>query len=450
MATGNSGKAINSFTERTIDRLASAFDVAEHERRPLAFAFVTFFAVLASYFTIRPLREAMGASLPAGWLEGLFTVVFVAMVALVPVYGWVVSTLRRRDVLPAVYLFFMANLAAFWLMLSSDPKTVSPWLASAFFVWVSVYNLFIVSLFWSLMADRFSSDEAKRLFGVIAAGGTLGAFVAPTMVPWWLTIIETRHLPLISAAWLGLALVLAQRLIPAAEPTTSVTTVTKPVPTLAAVMEGATSVLTSPYLFQIALWILLANLVSTYFYLEQSRLVRETITDQAEKVRFFAWRDQLVAVATIAIQLVGTAAILKRFGLIAGLLALPAVCAGGLVWFWMAPTLTVVAAIMTIERIVAFGLSTPATKVLYTVVSPDEKYKAQNFVDTVVYRGGDAASGWLLKGLGTSGASIGGIVLVLLPLSAVWVWSSVRLAALHRDEQGAQQEAKISTAIKRA
>ena len=170
MAIDTNSEVIAKLGRQARDRVASTIDVAPQERRPLAFAFVTFFAVLASYFTIRPLREAMGAGLPAGWLEGLFTVVFVVMVALVPVYGWVVSTLRRRDVLPATYVFFIINLVVFWLLLGSDPKAVSPVLASAFFVWVSVYNLFIVSLFWSLMADRFSSDEAKRLFGVIAAG----------------------------------------------------------------------------------------------------------------------------------------------------------------------------------------------------------------------------------------------------------------------------------------
>jgi AAA family ATP:ADP antiporter len=416
--------------------LARLFDVAPHERLPLALAFATFFCVLASYFTVRPLREAMGAGLPKGWLEALFTLVFLAMVALVPVYGWVVSALKRRHVLPAVYAFFIANLLAFAVFLGPDPKAVSPWFASAFFIWVSVYNLFIVSLFWSVMSDRFSSEEGKRLFGIVSAGGTLGAFVAPAMVPVLLTVIDTRHLPLVSALWLAAALGMAwivsghrEEGAPAAQASAS-----KPPPTLKAVLDGASHVLASPYLGQIAIWVLLANLVSTFFYLEQSRLVAETFKDQADKVRFFAWRDQTVAIATMVIQFVGTAALLSRFGLASGLLALPITCAIGLLWFALVPTLTVVATIMTFERIVAFGLSTPASKVLYTVVTPDEKYKAQNFVDTVVYRGGDAASGWLIRGLG--GAGIGGILVVLLPLTGLWVWSSLTLGRMHREREG--------------
>lgn len=413
---------------------SSIINVAPHERLALVLAFATFFCVLASYFTVRPLREAMGAGLPKGWLEALFTAVFVTMVALVPVYGWVVTALKRRHVLPAVYSFFIANLIAFSVLLGLDPRSVPPWLASAFFIWVSVYNLFIVSLFWSLMADRFSSEEGKRLFGVISAGGTLGAFVAPALVSYLLQLIDTRHLPLVSAGWLAMALGMAHFVAREGSGRDSPED-SKPAPSLAAILDGATHVLRSPYLGQIAIWILLANLVSTYFYLEQSRLVSETIDGQADKVRFFAWRDQLVAIATIAIQLVGTAAILGRFGLVAGLLALPVTCALGLAWFWVSPTLTVVAAIMTVERIVTFGLSTPATKVLYTVVTPDEKYKAQNFVDTVVYRGGDAASGWLLKGLGNAGAGAGTILLVLLPLSGLWIWSSLKLGAMHRQRE---------------
>jgi ATP:ADP antiporter, AAA family len=214
------------------------------------------------------------------------------------------------------------------------------------------------------------------------------------------------------------------------------TTEAKPPATLAAIIEGATRVMQSPYLGQIALWILLANLVSTFFYLEQSRLVRETITDDVARVQFFASRDLIVSVATVVIQLFGTAKILSRFGLMPALVALPIVCIVGLMSIGIVPTLAVVAGIMAFERVTAFALAGPALRVLYTVVDPDEKYKAQNFIDTVVYRGGDAASGWMLGAFKAMGLSPGTMVLLILPLAAVWARSSLSLGKLHADKAG--------------
>ena len=186
--------------------LDTVFDINDGERHPLAWSFVMFFAVLASYFTVRPVREAMGASLPKGELGGLFFVVFMVMLALVPVFGAIATRLPRRWVLPVVYGFFIANLVAFSIFMRGG---ITPWLASAFFVWVSVYNLFVVSLFWSLMANCWSSEAGKRLFGVISAGGTLGALTGPVVAGSLVTEIGTQNLPLVSAGFLVLADVIA-------------------------------------------------------------------------------------------------------------------------------------------------------------------------------------------------------------------------------------------------
>lgn len=425
-------------TVTSSERAAKAIDVRPQEWASLGWSFAMFLAVLASYFTVRPVREMMGASLGKGELGQLFTVVFVVMVALIPLFGYVATRFARRHVLPAVYAFFIANLVAFAVGMNATPGAIPAWLAAMFFIWVSVYNLFVVSLFWSLMSDRWSSDEGKRLFGVIAAGGTVGALVGPLVAGQLVGVIGAANLPLVSAGFLGLALVASFKLSDAGHVTKS--GAEKSSATLAQIIEGATHVLKSPYLGRIALVILLANLVSTFFYLEQSRLVKATIADKTAQVEFFASRDLIVSVVTTLVQLLGTAAILKRFGLTAALAALPLVCIGGLLVIGTVPTLAVVSGVMAFERIVAFGLAGPAMRVLYTVVAPDEKYKAQNFIDTVVYRGGDAMSGWMFAAFGAMALSPWMMIALTLPFAVAWLWSCMGLGQMQEERAKAVGE----------
>ena len=414
--------------------MARVLDVRGDERVALGWSFVMFFCVLASYFTVRPVREMMGASLPKGELAQLFTVVFLVMLALVPLFGFVATRAPRRLVLPAVYAFFIANLVAFSVVMSGTTQagSVPPWLASAFFVWVSVYNLFVVSLFWSLMSDRWGSEEGKRLFGVISAGGTLGALAGPVVAGQLAGVIGAANLALVSAAFLGLAFVASFQLS-AQRPSTANALDDKPPVTLGLILEGATRVLRSPYLARIAIVILLANLVSTFFYLEQSRLVKATIAGSVAQVEFFASRDLIVSVVTALVQLFGTAAILRRFGLTAALAALPVVCIAGLLLIGALPTLAIVSGVMAFERITAFGLAGPAMRVLYTVVDPAEKYKAQNFIDTVVYRGGDALSGWMFGAFGALALSAGMTIGLTLPFAVAWLVSCLGLGRMQAE-----------------
>jgi AAA family ATP:ADP antiporter len=197
-------------------------------------------------------------------------------------------------------------------------------------------------------------------------------------------------------------------------------------------LAGAIAVWRSPYLFRIALWILVANLVSTLFYLEQARIVGETLADRTQRVQLFARLDLAVSIATILAQVFLTARVLERFGLTAAIATLPAFAALGLVGLALAPTLAVIVSILAIERALAFAISNPAMKVLYTVLEPEQKYKAQNFNDTVVFRAGDAASGWIFNSLAKSlGLSLGAIAGITLPLAAFWLLLSLRLGRGH-------------------
>lgn len=425
------------------DFLTRIVHVERSEIAALVLSFAYFFLVLAAYYIIRPVRDEMGVAVGRDHLEKLFIIVFFVMLAAVPVYGWVTSRFAKRLVVPVVYGFFILNLVAFWAILSGGGRTAA--IASVFFVWASVFNLFVVSIFWIVMSDLYDAGQAKRLYGFIAAGGTAGAMAGPIITQTFVRMIGPDRLLLVSAALLALALVAAmllRRIAPAHEQAAA-----NERPVGKHILAGAVRVWKSPYLFNIALWILLGNLVSTYFYLEQSRILGEVITDRTQRVELLARLDLAVSIMTILLQVFITGRMLERFGVGISAATLPTWCAVGLIALAISPTLFIIVSIMAVERAIAFSLASPAIKVLYTVVEPEEKYKAQNFIDTVVYRGGDAASGWIFNSLGkTLGFAGSTIALTAVPAALAWLWLSFSLGrqlsaqtAIHRPADGNQK-----------
>lgn len=403
------------------------------EAAALAASFIMFFALLSSYYIVRPVRDEMGVAAGKDILHHIFTVVFVVMLAAVPLFGWLASRFARRAVLPAVYLFFVLNLIGFWALLKSN--NAGPLAAAAFFVWASVFNLFVVSLFWSLMSELWSNSEAKRLFGFIGAGGTAGALAGPALTQWLAASLPVADLLLVSAVLLTLALIASIVVRQVHKGATG----DDRAPAGGGILDGASKILAAPYLGRIALYVFLANIVGTFFYLEQSRLVGATIATSAERVQFFASRDLIVGVATLCIQMFGTARIIERFGVTTGLIALPLTATAGTLALAYDPVLAVAGAVLVAERVIAFALSNPAVKIMYTLTSTDEKYKVQNVIDTVVYRGGDAVSGWVFAGI-SGGVGFASLVtaLVALPVAALWIWTARGLGAAHYD-RGSQE-----------
>jgi ATP:ADP antiporter, AAA family len=394
----------------------------------LIWSAVYFFCVLAAYFIVRPIREEMGVHVGPDGLNILFTVVFFVMLAAVPLFGWLATRFPRSAVVPVVYGFFIANLLLFWVLFQAE--TTAAWLAGAFFVWVSVFNLFVVSLFWSLMSDKWSSDQAKRLYGCIAAGGSAGAFFGPLLTQTLVKPLGATNLLLVSAALLGCALFCVAALRRVERQGASGAGDRQP--QLRDVIAGAVRVWQSPYLFGIAMVVLLANLISTYFYFEQNRIVGLSIADKSDRVQLFARIDLAVSILTILAQIFLTASVMQRLGVGLTAAALPAVVTGGLIAIAAAPTLWVIVGVVVIERAVAFAFANPAFRVLYTAVPPEDKYKAQNFTDTVVYRGGDAASGWLFNSVAKqAGLSMPTVALLTLPLAGLWLWLAIRLGREH-------------------
>lgn len=403
--------------------LARAVAVEPREVAALVTSFAMFFMLLAAYYIVRPVRDEMGVTAGKDEIHHLFTIVFVIMLAAVPAFGFIASRVPRRYVLPGIYVFFALCLAAFWFTFRTFGA--SKLSASTFFIFGSVFNLFVISLFWSLMSELWNAEEAKRLYGFISAGGTAGALAGPLLTQVLVRLFQPADLLLVSAALLTGALFMSLHLrrIRTGQHADHETE-----PAGGGILDGARKVMTDPYFARIALFVLLANVVGTFFYMEQSRLVGATIADSAERVKFFSGRDLVVSMLTLTIEIFGTAAVMRRLGLTVALAALPVTATLGTLALTYDPVLWVVAAVMVAERVVAFSLSSPAIKVMYTLAKPDEKYKVQSFVDTVVYRGGDAAAGWAFALIG-GGLGFAAAVLpaVSLPLTAYWFYTARRL-----------------------
>lgn len=408
--------------------------IERHELAAACGAFLTFALVLGGYYLIRPVRENISAEATADQRQMWFLLVFVVMLAAVPAFGWIVARVPRRAVLPGIYALFVALMVAFWLALGDDGGSG---LGGAFFVFASVFNLFVVSLFWILMSDIYDSDQAKRLYGFIAAGGTTGAVIGPFAANTLVPLVGSENLLLIAAIVFLIAAALSVWLRSAAGSAQKNGVASDAPPTLRTLLSGAERVLRDSYLLRIAVYVLIANLLSTFFYLEQARLAGETIHDAGARVQFFAERDLITSILTVLVQVLLAGRIMARFGIGVAACVLPAITVIGLAVYAAMPELHVVAAIMVAERVAAFALANPATKVLYTAVDADERYKAQSFIDTVVYRGGDALSGAVFNGLTKAmGWPLALVAITSIPIAGLWLAMAARFDSALKQRLG--------------
>ena len=432
---------------RRIERLVK---IEPGEGWALFWSFSYFFALLCSYYIIRPLRDEMGVVGGVENLQWLFTGTFLIMLAAVPVFGWVTSRFRRSQFLPAIYLFFILNLAGFYLLFQSDIAHIT--IARSFFIWSSVFNLFVVSVFWSFMTDLYSDAQAKRLFGFIAAGGTAGALTGPALTTVLALPLGPTNLLLVSAAFLGWAVLAIQRLIKGSLTSGQGSNTRQQIPTDNAinqplggsVMAGIRLVMQSPYLLGIAILMILFTTLSTFLYFQQAQIVRDSFTSSAERTTVFAAIDLAVNALTILFQVFLTSRVIKLFGLAWTLALVPIILCAGFLALSFAPVLVVLVVVQVVRRAGNYAIMRPAREMLYVVLDRESKYKAKNFNDTVVYRGGDAVAGWIYAGLRSLGLSLSHLALIAAPLAAVWAVVAYRL--------GKQQTqlATVSDVVKQA
>ena len=401
-------------------------NIERGEGRLVAASFAYFFCLLCSYYIIRPVRDEMGITGGVDQLQWVFTGTFVVMLAAVPLFGALSAKLPRARLLPAVYLFFIVNLLFFHLLLSGESQPV--WGARAFFIWVSVYNLFIVSVFWSFMADIFTNAQGKRLFALIAAGGTAGAITGPTITTLLVERLGSGNLLLVSTLFLCAALI-------------AILYLNRHVRSQGgaearglggSVFEGLTQTLGSRYLLGIGLFIWLYATLSTFLYFEQAHIVKAAIEDSDTRTRLFAMIDLAVNLLTLLFQLLITGRIMQKFGVAAALAAMPALLAAGFMLLAIAPVLPVLVMTQVVRRAGNYAVTRPAREVLYTVVPRSSKYKAKNFIDTVLYRGGDAVAGWLFAGMKALGMGLSAIAWTAVPLAIAWCLLGLNLGRQQR------------------
>jgi len=399
--------------------LCRALGAEPHELPALGWAFAYFFLLLSSYYILRPVRDEMAVQAGAGQLQWLFTATFVTMLALVPLFGWLCARLPRAKMLPAVYFFFALNLAAFWA--ASRMGVPARDIAPVFFVWTSVFNLFVVSVFWSFMADLFDDAQAARLYGAIAAGGSCGAIAGPALTALAVTDLGASNLLLVSALLLVAAVGCIQELLAWGRRYPRKGEARAEEPIGGSIAAGVRAAFSSPYLLGICAYLLCYTTLSTTLYFQQVEIVRAEVPDSTERTRLFATIDLVVNSLTLIVQLVLTA----RLGAVLGvgwmLALMPIASLAGFAWLGAVPTLAVLIAFGVTRRVGEFAISKPVREALYTVVPREDRYKAKNFIDTVVYRGGDAFSGWLVAGLRGLGLGVSGIAFAALPVAGGWL-----------------------------
>jgi len=423
--------------QRWLGRLVA---VRPGEMPALLWSFAYFFCLLAGYYVLRPLRDEMGIAGGVRNLQWLFTATFIVMLGAVPLFGAVVARLPRQRFIPLVYHFFVLNIAIFWLLLTFDVGKVQ--VARVFFVWISVFSLFTVSIFWSFMADLFASEQGKRLFGFIAAGGSAGALLGPAVTVGLAQPLGPVNLLIVAALFLELAVLCARRLESAAVQVDKAESGKSTDPALPAQLpatppktgvlggswlDGIILLLRSPYLGGIALWVALLSLAGTFLYFQQASIVAAASDDPAVRVRIFAVIDLSIGILTIAVQCLATGRLITRFGVGSAAAFLPCIFGLGFLALVVSPTLVVVIIFQAIQRTANFAISNPAREVLFTVVERAEKYKAKNVIDIVVFRGADAFNGWLFAALRAAGLELGTISLATLPLTAAWAALAIAL-----------------------
>jgi AAA family ATP:ADP antiporter len=389
------------------------------EFRAALWSFGYFFCLLAAYYVLRPLRDEMGIAGGIKNLPWLFTATFVVMLAAVPIFGALVARLPRRRFIPLVYHFFVLNIAIFWALLASDVSRVE--VARVFFVWISVFNLFAVSVFWSFMADIFAAEQGKRLFGFIAAGGSAGALLGPALTVWLAGPLGPVNLLIVAAILLEAAVLCAYRLESAAPRKSDDAPAQAKAPIGGNSLAGFVLLLRSPYLAGVALWVLLLSLCGTVLYFQQANIVAAASDDPAVRTRIFASIDLAAGILTLLIQTVATGRLMTRFGAGAAAAFLPLVFAIGFAALAVSPLLLLVIGFQALQRTANFGISNPAREVLFTVVDREEKYKAKYLIDGVVFRGGDALFAWLFNLLRSAGAELVAISAATVPVALGWL-----------------------------
>ena len=421
-------------------------DVKPDEVRALWLGFVFNFMVLGGYYVIRPIRDEIGASSGVENLPWMFTATLVAMLVANALFSALVAGMSRRKFIPIAYRFFIANLVIFSVLMRVLTPAQQAWLGRTFFVWLSVANLFVVTVFWAFMTDLFSNEQGKRLFGFISIGGSLGAIIGGSITAWLVKPIGAANLLLVSGVMFEVA-AQSVRFFPADFARGQQTSQDRRAEDAAiggSLWSGITHIFRSPYLFGLFAFIIFYSTTSTWAYFQQSDLAGHGFADRAARTTFFANLDRSVNTLTLLGQLFLTGRLLKWLGVTPTLIIMPALSLIGFVFIGVSPLLAVLAVFQVLRRAATFAFMRPAREVLFTVLRREDKYKAKSVIDTFAYRVGDQLGAWSYRGLNALGFGLRGISFITIPIIAAWLALSVWLGHKQRIFAEAQRGKRVA------
>lgn len=413
--------------------------VGRHERKPLVLAFACNFVLMASYYILRPVRDAMATVFGVEQLQNLFTGTLVLTLIVSPLFAWLTNTFKLSRVLPGVFALLILNLIGFCAWFNATPE--SRGLAATFYWWFSVINLFMVSVFWSLMVDTFTSGQSARLLPTVAAGGSSGAIAGPIVTSLFVKGIGITGLLLIAAAGLfGVILLVRwligekQRLQDAREEAQASTMDHE---LRGSLFDGFRALFTSSYLLNQAIFMLLMTWIATIGFFLQTDIVAKAFTDIADRTRALADIDLVVNICSVVVLLFGMSRFIKRFGITGSLLLNPILIAISFVLMALSPTLLMLQAMQVVRRVTQYAIFRPVRETCFTVVEQESRYKAKNVIDTVIYRLGDLTSAWGQTGLRMLGFGTGGVLGVGLIAIGAWAVSGWTLGRQYERRRAA-------------
>lgn len=442
---------IGSMTDTAATRPAQGiiervFGPKRQEFVAVAWSFAYFFCVLSSYYIIRPVREEMAVGGGPDTIPYLFIGTFVTMIFATSIFGWVASRYPRRTFLPWVYLFFISNILIFWVVFSQARGSGADyvWLGRVFFVWLSVFNLFVVSVFWSFMADIWTREQGRRLFGFITSGGSIGALIGGVITSSLVTNIGFENLLPISAALLLMAVFCIRRLkdwVHQEHEDDIEKTFDSHEPLGGNPFAGITHLFSSKYFLGIALMSLIASLLGTALYMFRAELISTAILDPDVRIQFFSNMNNAANALALVAQMFLVRQVVSRFGIGRSLFLFPLASIIGFAVLAFEPTLMAVAILDVVRRGLGFGFAKPSTDMLYSVVTPEEKYKTKNAIDTAIYRGGDVVGTWSIRLMSIAGLGIASTAIVMVPFALI---SAVTALWLGRDYKRQARALKMS------
>lgn len=390
--------------------------IEKHEMAAVIAAFLLFFFVLGGYFAVRPVRETVGTILGRDRVAHLYLWTWVGSLVIIPIYGWVVGRLKRSVFLPVIYGFVAVSLAAIGVALRANEGSIA--IGQFFYVFISILSLFLTSVFWAFLLELFDSGQVKRLFGVIAAGGTAGALAGPGITYLTVSTLGNGGVLFVGAAMFVVAVVCQQALLRIWKARSTSHHEDRPIG--GNPFAGFLLVLRSPYLLAIGLFVVLLASASTFLYFEQLRLVKATFADTQERTKVFAALDWIVQGLTIVCQLFLTGRIASRLGVSVLLAIVPVIMIFGFLSLAVMGTFTVLAIVFVVRRVGEYAFVRPGREILFSRVDKETKYKAKNVVDVPVYRASDAITAQVSTALEGGSLGTSAVALIGAVVAAVW------------------------------